>query len=135
MPVADVAAWREAGLAVYDRRIELGMQSQSELAERAGVSLNSVSRIERGIPSKRRAPTWGPIERALGWPEGKIESMVEGRTLEVLTADAVRRAVLAAIHTVEPDLSIRQANEIAAETVAELRRGRLLPGTQSSSGS
>lgn len=126
MPVAD-ALWREAGLAVYERRVELGMASQTELAEAAGVSLNSVSRLERGVPSKRRAPTWGAIERALGWPEGKIEAMVEGRTSEVLTADAVRQAVIDAIHDVEPDLSIPQANQIAAITVERLRRRKMLP--------
>jgi transcriptional regulator with XRE-family HTH domain len=127
MPTADAAVWREAGHAVYERRIELGMQSQTELAERAGVSLNSVSRLERGVPSKRRSPTWGPIERALGWPEGKIEDMIEGRASDVLTAEAVRQAVLDAIHDVEPDVTVKQANEIAGITIERLRQRKMLP--------
>lgn len=127
MPVADAAVWREAGHAVYERRIELGMQSQTELAERAGVSLNSVSRLERGVPSKRRAPTWGPIERVLGWPEGKIEDMVEGRTTEALTADAVFQALIEAIHVVELDVTVKQANQVAALTIDRLRQRKMLP--------
>lgn len=127
MPVADAAVWREAGLAVYHRRIELGMASQSELAERADVSLNTISRLERGVPSKRRNPTWGAIESALGWPEGTIGNMVEGRAYEVLTADAVRKAVLDAILEVEPDVSVKQAKQVAAIAVEKLQQRKMLP--------
>ena len=127
MPVADAAVWREVGLAVYHRRIELGIETQQELAERAGVSLNTISRLERGVPSKRRNPTWAKIERALGWPEGKIAAMVAGQALGVITPAAVRQAVLDSIHEVGQDLTIRQAQEIAALTVERLKQQKLLP--------
>lgn len=131
MPRADAAVWREVGHAVSRRRGELGISSQSQLAALAGVHVNTVSRLERGTAVKRSNPTWGAIEAALSWPEGTIASMagIRPNTATPLTADAVSRAVLTAIHRVEPEVTIRQANEIAAQTVAQLEQEGLLPGT------
>lgn len=131
MPVADAAVWRKVGLAVYHRRIELGIETQRELADRAGVHLNTVSRLERGTPSKRRNPTWSAIEDALDWPEGMIADMAAGRTRKSqveLTADAVRQAVIGAIHDMELNVTVPQANQIAAITVERLKRQGMLPG-------
>ncbi len=52
------ADWKAVGRAVYLRRVELGMERQQDLAEQAGVHLNTIGRIERGVPSTRKNPTW-----------------------------------------------------------------------------
>lgn len=138
MHEADAAIWRNIGHAVARRRSELDLNSQSQLAERAGVHLNTVSRLESGSPAQRIRSSWAAIEDALEWPRGTIAAMagIRPNTAVPLTADAVTRAVLDSIHEVEPtDWTIPQANQIAAKTVARLERDGLLPSSQSSSGS
>jgi transcriptional regulator with XRE-family HTH domain len=129
------AVWREVGLAVYHRRTELGIATQGDLAERAGVHLNTISRLERGRALKRRSPSWAAIEAALSWPEGKIADMVDGRDRETepgpaLTADVVKRAVLAAITSVESDVTVRQAHRMAAAAVTQFEQQGLLQHKQ-----
>ena len=130
----DAVDWREIGRAVFRRRIELGMQTQKELAERAGVHLNTISRIERGLPSSRRSPAWPKIEAALQWPAGHISRLADGAPvaadafpIPAAMAEEIERAVLAAVSDVQPDVTIRQAREIGERTVEELQRRELLP--------
>lgn len=125
--------WRAIGRAIYQRRTELGMTRQQALADAAGVHVNTISRIERGVPSSRRNPTWPAIEAALRWPAGHIAALADGtdepvRELipEGLTAE-ISRAVLDAITDAGPDLTVRQAREIAEGTIAILRRRGHLP--------
>ena len=130
MPAADAAIWREIGLAVSRRRIERGYPTQQDLADAAGVHLNTISRLERGAASKRRNPTWGQIERALDWPQGTIGDMVQRATRKAAAdraAATVRQTVLDAIHEVGPHLTIGQARQIATITVERLRREKILP--------
>lgn len=59
-------------------RAHSGM-SQDDLALAAGVSRKSVQDAERGKVPKARLPYTLPrIAAALGWPEGSIESILEG---------------------------------------------------------
>lgn len=121
--------WDAVRSAVYRRRLELGIHSQRELARRAGVSFNTVSRLERGVASTRRNPSWPAIEAALGWPEGHIADMVEGRETppkpvppEVL----IRQAIIAALARVRPDVTVQEAEAIADATLGQLKRGGVL---------
>ncbi len=99
------ADWKAVGRAVYLRRVELGMERQQDLAEQAGVHLNTIGRIERGVPSTRKNPTWPKIEAALQWPVGYI-SKLAGDSLELPipegAVDGIRQAVRAM-----PDFRIR----------------------------
>lgn len=127
--------WPAIGRAVYDRRVEQGMERQQDLADRAGVHVNTVSRIERGTPSTRRNPTWPKIETALGWPAGHIARLAEAHGAAAARlypipeglAGEIRDAVREAVSVIEPDVTVRQAREIAEAAVAELRRRDLLP--------
>jgi len=126
--------WREIGRAIFQRRAELGMQTQKELAERAGVHLNTVSRIERGLPSSRRSPAWPKLEAVLQWPTGHISRLADGGNspahafpIPDAMAEEIERAVLTAVSQVAQDITVRQAREIGERTIEELRRQGLLP--------
>lgn len=121
--------WDAVASAVYRRRLALSIRSQRELARRAGVSYNTVSRLERGVASSRRNPSWPAIEAALEWPEGRISDMVEGRETppEPLPPSVlVRQAVLAAVAQVRPDVTVQEAQAIADVTMSRLKSSGLL---------
>lgn len=48
------------------RRDEMGL-SQQALADRAGVGVNTIIRMEQADFAERRTRTWAPVEEALGW--------------------------------------------------------------------
>lgn len=131
--------WAAIGRAVYLRRVELGMSNQQALADRAGVHLNTVSRIERGTPSTRRSPTWPKIEAALDWAAGHIEHLADGSPTDAAPpigedlVEDIAQAVRDAVAVVEPDVTVRQAREIAEAAIAALRRRKLLPPPSSDS--
>jgi transcriptional regulator with XRE-family HTH domain len=134
MPENDATDWRAIGRAIFQRRTELGMEHQKDLAERSGVHLNTISRIERGVPSSRRSPAWAKIEAALQWPAGHISRLADSEPAAVRdfpipdgVTEGIEQAVLAAISGVEPDVTLRQAREIGRRTIEELRRRGLLP--------
>jgi transcriptional regulator with XRE-family HTH domain len=133
MADAEPADWKAVGSAVYLRRVELGMERQQDLAERAGVHLNTIGRIERGVPSTRKNPTWPKIEAALQWPVGHIGKLAGGEAgdssdalIPESAADGIRQAVRSAIDAVEPNVTVRQSREIADAVVLELQRRGLL---------
>jgi transcriptional regulator with XRE-family HTH domain len=64
------------GRAVTARRLELGMDTQKELAERAGVALNTAAFLERGRTFPRQANA-RKLEIALEWPPGTLESLLD----------------------------------------------------------
>jgi transcriptional regulator with XRE-family HTH domain len=124
--------WHAVADAVRARRIELGMKERQDLAERAGVHLNTIGRIERAVPSTRRSPSWAKIEAALAWPPGHVLAIAEGRggqpsIIPAPAAAVIRDAVLAAVATIVPDVTAGRAGEIADEALAELRRRGALP--------
>jgi hypothetical protein len=63
------------GRAVTDRRLELGMATQRELADKAGVALNTAAFLERGHTFPRQG-TQHKLEIALEWPRGTLRSML-----------------------------------------------------------
>lgn len=130
--MSDEPDWREIGRTVTERRQELGMETQQDLADAAGVHVNTVSRTERGIPSSRRSPAWPKLEAALKWPAGHISRLADGYTVSEHPIPAemgqeISQAVLAAVSDAAPDVTMRQARSIADGTVKELRRRGLLP--------
>lgn len=127
---SDDLVWLDLGLAIYRRRMNLGIHTQRELAERAGVNPNTISRLELGVPWVRRGRKWAAIEAALELPTGWIERFVSERTSprSPLVADAVEQAVLDAITEHAPAVTIRQARAVAKATVRQLEQAGLLPG-------
>jgi len=74
----DPKAWARLGQALANARKALGL-TQRELADQAGVSFNSVQNAEAGQPPKARMPqSLYPIAKALGWPDGTVDAVLEG---------------------------------------------------------
>ncbi|MDO3240993.1 helix-turn-helix transcriptional regulator [Mycobacteroides abscessus subsp. abscessus] len=63
------------GRAVADRRLEMGMATQRDLAEAAGVALNTAAFLERGRTFPREG-NQRKLETALNWPPGTLRSML-----------------------------------------------------------
>lgn len=66
------------GQAVAERRLDLGL-SQRQLAEKAGVGLNTAALLERGHTFPRAANA-RKIEDALEWPRGTLAELRRGGT-------------------------------------------------------
>jgi transcriptional regulator with XRE-family HTH domain len=71
-----MSGWRVLGHAVRDRRLDLGL-SQEALAEAAGVSDQTVRRIEHGREAGFRSGTLRQIEKGLGWKPGTARQIAE----------------------------------------------------------
>src|SRR6478672_898186 len=65
------------GHAVADRRLEVGFATQRELAEAAGVALNTAAQLERGRTFPRRSNAH-KLEQALKWPTGALAALRRG---------------------------------------------------------
>lgn len=70
--------WRDFAAMIVARRHQLGMRTQQALADAAGVSLATVTRLESGRPYVRRPWTWDAIETALKYPSGHFDRYVRG---------------------------------------------------------
>lgn len=124
---------------VAKRRRALGMRTQQALADTAGVSKSTVTRLERlsrDNPAHRRSPSWELIERALKWPDGQIErriNEIEQIGFVIHTSDLseigpkARALIKNALIATLPDVSAREI--VAAENAAinALRDHGLLP--------
>ncbi len=128
MPSED-AAWREVGHAVANRRNNLHMTTQAELAERAGVHKNTISRLELG-QLRRQGRKWAAIEAALEWPTGKLMGMYRSLMDQTgrVPADVLERAVLDTLNEAAPHVTVRQARRIAEGIVERLERDGYLLG-------
>ena len=73
----DMDALERVGRAVAARRVELGFDTQGELAGAAGVALNTAALLERGKTWPQRASRT-KIEDALHWPHGTLEALRSG---------------------------------------------------------
>ncbi|MEU7010407.1 helix-turn-helix transcriptional regulator [Streptomyces sp. NPDC046332] len=74
----DPKMWARLGKAFAHARQAQGL-SQAELAEAAGVSIGSVQSAEAGSVPKARMPYTVPvIAKALGWPPGAVEVVLDG---------------------------------------------------------
>lgn len=65
------------GRAVATRRVELGFDTQGELAAAAGVALNTAALMERGKTWPQRANRI-KLEDALQWPQGTLDVLRSG---------------------------------------------------------
>ncbi|MCX4801716.1 helix-turn-helix domain-containing protein [Streptomyces sp. NBC_01214] len=62
--------WKRLGRAIKAQREHLGMATQQDLANNAGVTRQTVQSLEAGTERKRTPPTIGKVEKALGWEPG-----------------------------------------------------------------
>lgn len=69
--------WRALGAAVVRRRIELGLNTREELAQRMSLSYRALTDLENG---KRpfSMNTLSKVEQALDWPSGTSVNILEG---------------------------------------------------------
>lgn len=132
-------AWRALAMEVVRRRRELGLRTQQALADEAGVSKSTITRLERlnrENPIHRRSPSWELVEKALKWPDGYIERRInqieqvgyvirasELTEIEPRARAAIKNALMATL----PDATVSEI--LAAETAAirALREQGLLP--------
>lgn len=90
--------WKRLGDHIASGRKALGVD-QRKLAAAADVSENTISNYERGrVPSKGLVPTgYGRIERALGWSDGSIRTVLDGGSPNIserrLAGDGLARRV------------------------------------------
>lgn len=77
---SDDDALTRVGRAVALRRVEVGLDSQQALAERAGVGLSTAALLERGQTWPRKANAH-KIEIALEWPPGTLEGLRRGKAV------------------------------------------------------
>lgn len=132
----DPEAWARLGRALSQTRQAKGL-TQQDLADRAGVSLNSVQNAEAGTVPKARMPYTVPaIAALLGWPDGAIDEVLAGgeipggfRDVSVqkqIDAEQLETIISAAMVRATENATaaeIRAATKIALD---ELRRQGLL---------
>lgn len=128
-------AWARLGRALREARERAGL-TQGELAEAAGVSKKSVGDAEAGkVPRSRMPYTLAQIAKALDWPSGAVERVLDGgdppagwQSVSVtLDEQAVTGILTNALVRATDNVTaaeIRHATKIAVE---ELRRHGLLP--------
>lgn len=137
----DPDAWARLGRALRNAREHRGL-TQQDLGEMAGTSARSVQDAEGGAVPKARMPyTIGRIAAALGWPEGAVDAVLDGKAPpgdgwqdvpvqqldeEQLAGIMTTAMVRATEHTTSAE--IRAATQIALD---ELRRQGYLPETNS----
>lgn len=116
----DPAAWSRLGEIIRDARSRRGL-TQDELAARANVSSRSVQDAEAGrVPRGRMPYTLSPIARALDWPPGTIESVLDGNLPPGWSDVPVQRLVDArTIGTAITNAMLKAADNV---TAAEIRR-------------
>jgi hypothetical protein len=105
------------------------MPRQRDLAERAGLHKNTISKLELGH-LRRPGSKWGEVEDALGWPRGKLVAMYRDIVdhPDRVPAEVVERAVLDTLNEAAPHVTVRQARRIADGIVERLERDGYLLG-------
>lgn len=134
-PTDDV--WRDLASMIVARRRQLGMRTQQDLADAAGVSVPTITRLESGRPLQRRSRTWDLVETALKWSPGYIERYVNAaavRTGYLIEASELseiepraREAIKGALMATLPDATVAQVVAAEKAAIEALRREGLLP--------
>jgi transcriptional regulator with XRE-family HTH domain len=75
--VADLAHWADVAKVVNDRMAERGI-TQRELAERSGVSVATLRKIQGGGEQQRTRATLANVSRALGLPDDYLSRVSQG---------------------------------------------------------
>jgi hypothetical protein len=74
-PVGD---WAALGHAVTSRRVELGYDRRDDFATAAGIGSRTVGEIERGEEKGYRKSLIARLEKALEWPPGAAQGILDG---------------------------------------------------------
>jgi transcriptional regulator with XRE-family HTH domain len=122
---------------IVARRHQLGMRTQQDLADKAGVSLATVSRLETGRAYVRRPWTWDAIETALKFPSGYFDRYVRGAAIAegfVIQASELseiepraRAAIKNALMATLPDATVSEILAAESAAIKALRDQGLLP--------
>ena len=124
----DVERWELLADMVKAARDVLGMSSQSQLADAAGVAVGTVQRLEGGKPYPRLPNRTPAIERALGWPPGTARKIVEGEIdkppIQALPVGDEASEALALARSLEPEdrQAYRETLEAARSLSAREKR-------------
>lgn len=85
--------WRQVGARIAARRAELKL-TQSQLAERAGISQRSVQDLENGAERTYTKRTLSRLELALYWTPGSIDAIrADGEPTETEPTNAIQGRV------------------------------------------
>lgn len=115
--LARVDQWQRLGSSVRRDRHRAGLRRQAELANRAGVSPSTISKIERGVPGNYNAYTRAAIEGALGWSHGAFDRLLAGAT-DPVEIDEVRER----LDAIWPKLSAPARRSLLAAAEAYLQQ-------------
>lgn len=115
--------WKRLGSAIKAQREHLGMTTQQELAEAAGVTRQTVQSLEAGKARTRMPATIGAVEKALKWEPGTASRILSGQTGRPADSDAARFA---------EGMPMRIAQELSSGQVVDTEVLDLsLPGSNS----
>ncbi|MFE3452449.1 helix-turn-helix domain-containing protein [Nonomuraea sp. NPDC059194] len=126
--------WQRLGTAIRQRRTDLDL-GQAEVAQRAGISISTLSALERAKQDDYEDRTLARVEDALGWARGSVDAIKAGGKASLLD-DAGRPTYRVEIPTgrvdvkawVEtyrqvdalPEEKLQVLNRLIAEAIAEL---------------
>lgn len=85
-PATGSPAWQRLARAIKARRIEMGIETQKEAAERAGVAHNTWNRLENGQGARQE--TLEAVARALDWPPSRPSEILYGSGQEAVAPDS-----------------------------------------------
>src|SRR5579875_721763 len=129
--------WREFSAAIKKRRLQIGLRSQQELADKAGVSLATITRFENGKPHLRRSWTWDEVEKALELPPNTLDrwaSSDQKKSTFVVEVDDIskvepemRSAIKDALMLTLPDVTVSRVLAAEDAIIDVLRDKKLLP--------
>lgn len=77
--------WKRLGNAIKAQREHLGLTTQAELAEAAGVTRQTVQSLEAGKTRTRMPATIGAVEKALNWEPGTAARILRGEDVRAAT--------------------------------------------------
>lgn len=115
--------WKRLGRTIKARREELGMATQQALADKAGVTRQTVQSLEGGKERKRMPVAIAAVERALEWEPGSAARILTGEPNAAASVDTQRFA---------EGMPVRIAQELSAGQVVDTEVLDLtLPGSNS----
>lgn len=68
--------WTALARAVTARRVELGHDTQKAFAKASQISLRTINDLELGERASYSGSTLARLERALGWPAGRVDEIL-----------------------------------------------------------
>lgn len=116
--------WKHLGNRVVERRVELGMETTTALSEATGLSTRILGDLENGRKASYRQATLLKVLSALGWANGSIEEILEGRDpIPEMTATVAHSRYAKAI---ERDAATKfELSKLTSEQLAQGIRDRV----------